>query len=302
MASYNAAAKPAHAVFTTGSATMHWGYNSNGFRDHRLEDALTILHDLGYSSVALTLDHGPLNPFAADFRAALARVRRCLMRSGMSCVVETGARYLLDPKCKHRPTLVSPDAAERQWRVEFLKRALESAAELAADAVSFWSGAASPDESPSSSLLVDRIRGALDELVPHAERLQVPLALEPEPGMWIATTVDARSWLEWFDGHHFGLTIDIGHLVCSHEPLADVWCIARGRLKNVHIEDMHPGVHEHLPLGEGQVNFQEMFQGLAGIGYEAGVHVELSRHSHVFPEIARHSIERLEAHWAERLR
>ena len=38
------------------------GYNTNGFAHHRLEDAINILADLGYRSIALTLDYHSLLP------------------------------------------------------------------------------------------------------------------------------------------------------------------------------------------------------------------------------------------------
>ena len=37
---------------------MRLGYNTNGLAHHRLTDAIDLLADLGYQSVALTLDAG----------------------------------------------------------------------------------------------------------------------------------------------------------------------------------------------------------------------------------------------------
>src|SRR5262249_34737786 len=124
---------------------MLFGYNTNGFAHHRLEDALHILAELGYGSVALTLDYHALKPFEPELPPRIASVRRLLDDLKLRCVIETGARFLLDPRRKHQPTLVSPTAEERQRRLDFLCQAVVIAKELGADAVSFWSGAAVDD-------------------------------------------------------------------------------------------------------------------------------------------------------------
>jgi sugar phosphate isomerase/epimerase len=55
----------------------------------------------------------------------------------------------------------------------------------------------------------------------------------------------------------------------------------------VHIEDMRAGVHEHLMFGEGEIDFPPVLRALAEVGYAGGIHVELSRHSHMAPTAAR---------------
>src|SRR5271170_4803407 len=98
---------------------MRLGYNTNGFAHHDPLEAIELLADIGYQSVAITLDHGRLNPFAAGFADELQNVRRVLQRRGLRSVIETGARYLLDPRVKHEPTLISADPEGRARRLNF---------------------------------------------------------------------------------------------------------------------------------------------------------------------------------------
>src|SRR5438034_11464784 len=103
---------------------MRFGYNTNGFAHHRLEDALPILADLGYDSVALTLDYHALNPYDPDLDRQLVIVGNLLHKLNLRSVIETGARFLLDPWRKQQPTLLSPEPEQRARRLDFLRRAV----------------------------------------------------------------------------------------------------------------------------------------------------------------------------------
>src|ERR1700679_2628836 len=111
---------------------MRLGYNTNGLAHHRLVDAIGLLAEEGYQSVAITLDASALDPY--DDPPVLARqvnaIRSALDRHGMACVIETGARYLLNPRKKHDPTLMDPDPARRAVRLDFLRRAIDLAKSL----------------------------------------------------------------------------------------------------------------------------------------------------------------------------
>jgi sugar phosphate isomerase/epimerase len=94
----------------------------------------------------------------------------------------------------------------------------------------------------------------------------------------------AHTWL--------GLTLDVGHLHCLGEtPIADHLRRWRKLLWNVHVEDMRRGVHDHLMFGEGEIDFGPVLRTLEEIGYDGGVHVELSRHSHDAVNTARRALE-----------
>lgn len=258
---------------------MRLGYNTNGFAHHRLEDAITILAELGYQSVAITLDHNVLNPFDPSIARQCEHIRTLLDRLNLGCVIETGARFLLDPRCKHQPTLVSDAKDDRQRRWDFLLRAIDVAQLVGANAVSFWSG--SPASGTAEEVCWLRVVNACRWLADEAAKCDVRLAFEPEPGMFIDTMEKFAELHRRVNHGAFGLTLDVGHLHCMDEtPIAahiERW---KDWLWNVHIEDMRRGVHEHLMFGDGEMEFAPILQTLKKIGYAGGVHVELSRHSH----------------------
>ena len=59
---------------------MRLGYNTNGLAHHRLSDAIRLLADEGYSSVALTMEVGALDPFGdlSTYRDQVNEVRDLL--------------------------------------------------------------------------------------------------------------------------------------------------------------------------------------------------------------------------------
>lgn len=269
---------------------MFLGYNTNGFAHHRLEDAIRILADLGYGGIALTLDVHHLDPFSPSHAEERARLRTLLEDTGLRCVIETGARFLLDPHQKHQPTLLTAAAGERARRRDFLQRCVDLAEYLQADAVSYWSGTASTAE-PEDALWA-RLVSECQTLAEYAQARQVRLAFEPEPGMFIDTMPRFAELHQRVAHPAFGLTLDLGHLVCQGElPLSahiEAW---RDWLWNVHIEDMRRGAHDHLMFGAGELDFADAFAGLRAAGYAHGLYVELSRHSHDAVTTARRSIE-----------
>ncbi|GAB2897334.1 sugar phosphate isomerase/epimerase [Streptomyces deserti] len=266
------------------------GYGTNGFSNHRLHDAVRVIADLGYTAVGLTLDHHHLDPFDPGLARATGRLAALLSSSGLRCVVETGARYLLDPSRKHHPTLVSEPAGQR---IDFLLRSVRIAQSLGAECVSFWSGvgeAGVPGETNR-----DRLLRHLDPVVDEASRREVRLALEPEPGMVVERldqALEVRRALG--EPEPLGITLDVGHCVAV-EPADAAECVRRaGRLLfNVQLDDMLPGVHEHLEFGEGRLDLAGTLAALDGIGYRGVAAVELPRHSHAAPQVASRALAAL---------
>jgi L-ribulose-5-phosphate 3-epimerase len=275
---------------------LKYAYVSNGLTGHRLEDAVRLLSDCGYSGVALTLDHVHFDPDAPGMRSRAASLRRLLDELKLTCVVETGARFALDARRKHHPTLLSEG---RERRVRQLTRAIDVAVELEAPVVSLWSGSVPTGMEPGTAW--DRLLEGVARVVGHAEQREIRLGFEPEPGMFVERLVDYET-LDRRLGHPeaLGLTLDLGHCVCLEPEPVEV-CVKRGadRLVHVHVEDMIRGVHEHLMFGDGELDTAAALNALVEIGYEGLVAVELSRHAHAAHETVPQAIEVLRSRESE---
>lgn len=266
------------------------GYNTNGFAHHRLDDTVDILAEIGYDSIAITLDHFALNPFDDNVWNQAQRLRQRLQSHNMCCVIETGARFLLDPWRKHWPTLITPNEENRRRRLDFLDRAMQIAAVLGAEAVSFWSGTAETGmtDHDSWALLVD----TCDRLLSLAVQRDVFLAFEPEPGMFVERLDQFARLAAELNHPRFGLTLDLGHVHClSDGTPADRIREFSSSIYNIHLEDMRRGLHDHLRFGEGEMDFASIFSALDEVDYSGTVNVELSRHSHDAVNTARHAYQ-----------
>ena len=257
--------------------SLRFAYNTNGTASHRLDDALVLMSEAGYDGVALTLDVNHFDPFAADWEANASRLAERLRRLALGSVIETGARYLLDPRAKHEPTLVTASADGRARRVAFLRRAIDVAAILGSEAVSFWAGVPKPGVDPDEAR--SWLAEGLAAVTEYATERGVVAALEPEPGMLVETVDDYAAIAGQLP--ELRLALDLGHCLVTgeREPAAALSEFA-GRLGTVSIEDMKRGEHVHLAFGEGDMDTPGALDALERIGFDRLVCVELSRDSH----------------------
>ncbi|MCP9235075.1 sugar phosphate isomerase/epimerase [Lewinella sp. JB7] len=259
---------------------LRYAYNTNGCAHHRLPDALDLIARAGYDGVALTLDWHHLDPYARDWERRSREVGDRLRDLGLSCVIETGARFLLSAAEKHEPTLINPQPAARARRVDFLRRAIDIADILEAETVSFWAGVrqATVNDEEAFAYLTEGVVAVTD----YADERGVSVSLEPEPGMLIETNADYRRLLAAHSRlqGRLSLALDLGHVWVTgeQEPAESVYQYA-DHLGTVSIEGMNRGVHLHLPLHEGDMAIPPLLRALRAVNFRRLVCVELSRES-----------------------
>ena len=259
------------------------GYNSNGFPHHRLDQALEWLAELGYQAVAITPDVPHLDP-ANTGDDEVARIGALCRKLGLQPVLETGARFVLDPRRKHRPNLLETSASERAVRQDHLRRMLDWAAALGAPALSLWSGALPAGQDPERA---DALLGAaLQDLAEHGAAAGVTVALEPEPGHHVATLADFDRLQERF-GNAWRLCLDVGHLLDAGEaPPHQVVAERAAQIAVLQLDDMRRGVHDHLAPGEGDLDWPALARAVRGQVLDVPACFELSRDGHRFHQLA----------------
>jgi sugar phosphate isomerase/epimerase len=270
---------------------LRLAYNTNGLAHHRLADAIDLVADLGYDGLALTPDVQHLDPFTAT-PAEVAATAAHLRRRGLDVCVQTGARFLLDPRRKHQPTLLDPDAAARRRRLDMLTRCMDVGRDLGAKVVAFWSGAA-PAGEDAAALDGRLVEGCL-AVAEAAGARGLVAAFEPEPGMHVATLADWARLRRAARHPSLRLALDVGHVHCNREgdPAAAIRENAAD-LADVQIEDMREGEHLHLAFGEGTLDVAGAVAALRDVAFGGLVGVELSRDSHRAPDVARAAIDLL---------
>lgn len=279
-----------------GQGTLRLGYNTNGFAHHRLPDALAVLAELGYRSVGITLDVHHLDPYAVGHAAERREIGAMCRDLDLLPVVETGARFLLDARRKHQPTMLSADPAARQRRIDFLGRAIDVAHGLVGPpwgaVVSLWSGSADDDAPPDE--LDDRLCASLAAVCERAWSSGVTIGFEPEPGMYVEDMA-AFARIEARVAHPaLRLTLDVGHAHLTEAAGADATIRAWApKIVNVHVEGMRRGTHDHLVPWEGDLDVRGAVAALRDAGYRGPATLELSRHSHAAVEVARQAFEYL---------
>lgn len=270
--------------------TLRFAYNTNGTVHHRMEDAVALIAASGYDGVALTLDHHVLDPMRDGWERRTEALARTVAALRLGVVIESGARFVLDPRDRHQPTLVSATVEGRALRLDYLRRCLDIGAMLGAEVMSFWAGALKPDVSlADAKVWLDQ---GVEQVLAHAERVGVPAAMEPEPEIEVVVhTVDEYAALQQrFPA--LELALDLGHVMVTQERVPEESIIEfAGRIGSVSLEDMKRGVHQHLAFGDGDMNIPRCLDALERIDFQRLVCVELSSDSGRADVMIPHAIE-----------
>src|SRR5438477_369954 len=79
----------------------------------------------------------------------------------------------------------------------------------------------------------------------------VDIGIECEPGLFLEYVAELKEWIDRLGHPRFGANLDIGHSVVMGESVGEVVPMLRGRIWNLHVEDLPGRKHYHMIPGDG---------------------------------------------------
>jgi sugar phosphate isomerase/epimerase len=256
---------------------MKLAYSSNAYLNFTVEETIARIARLGYAGLELLADVPHAWP-AGLLEEQKRAIRDCLEKHGLG-VSNLNAfmmNAIADPRQPYwHPSWIEPDRHYRAIRREHTKRALALAKELGAPSIQTEPGG--PLEEGQS--WNDAAAVFYDELMPCvelAERLEVLLLIEPEPGLLIETFEQYLEFTGRVDSPWVGLNFDVGHAFCVGQEPQDWIARMAPHTKHYHLEDIAPNRrHAHLIPGQGAIDLRAVLREIASSGYRGWLTVEL---------------------------
>ncbi|GHD73714.1 sugar phosphate isomerase/epimerase family protein [Vogesella fluminis] len=189
----------------------------------------------------------------------------------------------------------SPVEDERQWALKCWKKAIEVAVEMDCRLmISEFGRGASPERSVGQGAGANTREmceaawwRSMEELVPIFEREGITLSVEPHPEDWVETLAPALDIVRVLGSANVKLSYIAPHTFYYGDDMAAMLREAAPVLAHVRVADTfnhkassqlryivnppgssHIRVHQHLDIGQGEIDWEVFFATLADIGFD----------------------------------
>jgi myo-inositol catabolism protein IolH len=258
-----------------------------------------VVADLGYEYIELS----PRDDFMPFFlhpradRGSIAAFKKALAGAGVS-LASVLPRYRWS----------GPDEDERQAAVRYWKRAIEITAELGCPVMnSEFNGR--PEEPARSEAQFWR---SMEELLPVFEREGIELRLEPHPDDFVEDGRAAVDLIRGIDSPLVSFEYCAPHTFHQGGDITGVMAYAGDLLTHLHVADTFdhrassglryivnpPGsparIHQHLDIGQGEVDWMEFFGTLGRLRFDGVMTVCVFAWEERVRESAVHNREQIE--------
>lgn len=215
-------------------------YSLNSAELLPIEEVCDSLLTFGYSGVELSFQRDQFDPFLIS-ATRIEELRNYFSHALIKPVCISTATTKFLSSVPHEPSLINIDKESRARRNALIGQGIRLAEMIGIPLVSFQSGYLRDEHGGLSRSDVLQILAAEIKALLAQIHGTVNLVIEPEPGMFIETIVDARDLIRLVDDAKFGLHMDIGHVFCSEENYLETIRTSALDAKYVHIADIREG-------------------------------------------------------------
>ncbi|MGB0544948.1 MAG: sugar phosphate isomerase/epimerase family protein [Candidatus Pseudothioglobus sp.] len=248
----------------------------NGLSNNEpIESALSQTKMHGFDALELSVSsEGVINTNSS--KAECEMIRKSIDDSGVFVdSIATGMSWGVSP--------TSDDESIRKKSISLHQDALKVASYLDCKALLFVPGVVKSPISPEIvryDRALDRLREAINQMLPIAEDLNVDLCMENVWNGFFYSPIELRDFVDSFDSDRLGVYLDIGNLI-GYQQHPPHWVeLLNSRIKRVQIKDFQEnfdwtGSFSFCDIGAGDVPWKETIEALKTIEYKSTIIAEM---------------------------
>ena len=248
----------------------------NGLSNNEsIDSALIQTQSNGFDALELSVSNeGVINTNLSE--SECGAIRQKINDSGVFVdSIATGMSWGISP--------TSDDAEVRKNSIKLHQDAIRVASHLDCKALLFVPGVVKSPISPEIvryDRALDRLREAINQMLPIAEELDVDLCMENVWNGFFYSPIELRDFVDSFESDKLGVYLDIGNLI-GYQQYPPHWIeLLNSRIKRVQIKDFQEnfdwtGSFSFCDLGAGDVPWKETVSALKSIQYKSTIIAEM---------------------------
>ena len=248
----------------------------NGLSNNEsIDSALIQTQSNGFEALELSVSNeGVINTNLSE--SECGAIRQKIDDSGVFVdSIATGMSWGISP--------TSDDAEVRKNSIKLHQDAISIASHLDCKALLFVPGVVKSPISPEIvryDRALDRLREAINQMLPIAEELDVDLCMENVWNGFFYSPIELRDFVDSFESDKLGVYLDIGNLI-GYQQYPPHWIeLLNSRIKRVQIKDFQEnfdwtGSFSFCDLGAGDVPWKETVSALKSIQYKSTIIAEM---------------------------
>lgn len=253
---------------------MKFAFSSNAFTNYSLIDSTKLISQVGYTGIEIMCDVPHAYP--ANFTDKMLQELKSMLEENKLEISNLNAFTLFALGDTYHPSWIEKNQDKREARINHTIDCINLAYQLGVKNISVEPGGPLlPSENLSKEKALQFFRQGIESVLPVAEKKQIKILIEPEPGLLIENSRQFLEFMKNFDSKYLRLNFDIGHFYCVNEDPSTLISDLREYIEHFHMADIKDRVHYHLIPGLGTIDFKQVFKAIKDISFDGYITVEL---------------------------